>query len=310
MDSPTARYAEVQGELDADIKQGPCGRMGDSRTTDAERITTLEAGSTITVEFRETVGHPGWFRIAFLEDGQDFPAAPTSGSAPTSATAPVLLDGIMDGTPRQTYTAEVTLPNTPCDNCTLQLIQVMTEKSPYTSYYNCADLILTAPDGSGGTSSGGAGGQAAGGMAGASGGGAPAGGTAGMEGAGVGGGGAGAGGSGGGGSGAVAAGGAGSGGTPASGGAGAGGTSSTASGASGTGTSGSPTGGGAAGTAASTGGTGIAPAPPTTSTTPPPEEGGCSIAGRGGNAPSLAFLGLGLLSVLLGRRRSARRMRS
>ncbi|HEY3495603.1 MAG TPA: SCE4755 family polysaccharide monooxygenase-like protein, partial [Polyangiaceae bacterium] len=161
LDYPTPRYPEVQGQADADIKQAPCGNTGDSRTTDESRITTLEAGSTITVEFREAIPHPGWFRIAFDDDGQDdFPTPPTSGSAPTSATYPILVDGIPGGgTRNMAYTAEITLPDTPCDNCTLQLIQVMTDRPNNPSYYTCADIVLTAPSGAGGAGgSGGAGG--------------------------------------------------------------------------------------------------------------------------------------------------------
>ena len=118
MDSPTPRYPEVQGgEADMDIKEGPCGRDNDARTTDETRITTLEAGSTITVEWRETIPHTGWFRIAFDDDGQDdFPASPTSGGPPSasSATYPILKDGIMSGGMRNmAYSTEITLPNTP-----------------------------------------------------------------------------------------------------------------------------------------------------------------------------------------------------
>ncbi|MCA9560948.1 MAG: hypothetical protein KC583_20510, partial [Myxococcales bacterium] len=41
----------------------------------------------------------------------------------------------------------VTLPDVECDNCTLQVIQVMFDKPPQTSpgndlYYQCADLVL------------------------------------------------------------------------------------------------------------------------------------------------------------------------
>jgi hypothetical protein len=41
----------------------------------------------------------------------------------------------------------VTLPDLVCDNCTLQVIQVMYDKPPYTTpgndiYYQCADLVL------------------------------------------------------------------------------------------------------------------------------------------------------------------------
>ena len=320
---PTPRYPDPPpgGDADADIKEGPCGNTGDSRTTDESRITTLEAGSTITVEFRETVPHPGWFRIAFDDDGQDdLPPPPTSSTPPTSAVPPILKDGIMDGTRNMPYTAEITLPNTPCDNCTLQLIQVMTDRNGNPSYYNCADIILTAPTGSGGaggtggTDAGGTGGSTAGESQGGGGsGGAPGGnGGGGTGGSATGGGGAsaGSGTSGSGGSTGGATAGTGGTGTTGSGGvSGASGTTGTAgtapsAGTGGAGGTGSPATGGAAGTTTQ----------PTAGTTAaevnePEDDGGCSVAGSKHKGSGLALLGLGLIAGLSARRRARRRAR-
>ena len=42
------------------------------------------------------------------------------------------------------YSQSITLPTTPCENCTLQLIQVMTTSVPYNSFYfQCADIRIT-----------------------------------------------------------------------------------------------------------------------------------------------------------------------
>jgi hypothetical protein len=310
MDYPLSRYPDPGrgGDVNADLKDGPCGRSNDERTTDESRVTTLEAGATITVEFRETVAHTGWYRIAFLEDGQEFPEPPTSGSAPTSAAAPILLDGIPDGERGMTFTAEVTLPNTPCTNCTLQLIQVMTDRNPYTSYYVCADLILTGGDGAGGT--GGAGGAAGAG----GGGGMPGGGGDGGKGGGagmtpVGGTGSGVSGAGGGGSGSgfvpaagmpgtggarPGAGGMASAGTPGS----AGSQATAGTGTSGTGTTGS---GGSSSSAGSTS-TGTGGAPPASGDTSE-AEGGCSMS-RSPRAPAgLALVALGFVAGFVARRR-------
>jgi hypothetical protein len=60
----------------------------------------------------------------------------------------VLLDLILDkGAGERNYVETVTLPNLTCDNCTLQVIQVMYDKEPYETpgndiYYQCADLVL------------------------------------------------------------------------------------------------------------------------------------------------------------------------
>ena len=57
------------------------------------------------------------------------------------------------------YTQQVTLPTTPCNNCTLQLMQIMTTTEPYNSfYYQCADIVISGdvppPDNGGGESGG------------------------------------------------------------------------------------------------------------------------------------------------------------
>jgi hypothetical protein len=48
------------------------------------------------------------------------------------------------------YSQTITLPNMECSNCTLQVIQLMTDKPPYTTdaasddiYFQCADFVLT-----------------------------------------------------------------------------------------------------------------------------------------------------------------------
>src|SRR5262245_1343910 len=73
-------------------KAGPCGTTtpGDAATN---TVTTFMAGEEITVEWSETVDHPGHFRIALAKDRADLkdpdlkPAAGTcdypAGSVPT-----------------------------------------------------------------------------------------------------------------------------------------------------------------------------------------------------------------------------------
>ncbi len=57
----------------------------------------------------------------------------------------ILLENIPDNDGGE-YEVEVTLPDLECDNCTLQVIQVMLDKPPYGDgndlYYQCADVIL------------------------------------------------------------------------------------------------------------------------------------------------------------------------
>jgi hypothetical protein len=127
--SPAPRTAEQ--------KTGPCGAAGSTRGT---QVTRYQPGETITVEWDETVDHPGHYRIAFDEDGNDSFQNP---STPDDSFPQTLADQITDRTGGGHYTQQITLPNISCTNCTLQLMQVMTTTVPYSSFYfQCADLIL------------------------------------------------------------------------------------------------------------------------------------------------------------------------
>lgn len=134
---PTQRYS--------DQKYGPCGRLND--TGRGATVTTLPPGATITVTWDETINHPGHFRISFDDDGQDGFADP-AGYDDYYTVPSVLADNIADTPSGGPSSFEITLPNIECDNCTLQVVQVMTDKQPYGDgndlYYQCADLILSA----------------------------------------------------------------------------------------------------------------------------------------------------------------------
>jgi hypothetical protein len=156
-------------------KVGPCGVAERSSNP-----TVFRPGETITVKLNETIGHTSHYRIAFNPDGDDF-EDPTSRDDNTGAHPFVLKDNITDETaddafpdnPAITQSVQVTLPNTPCENCTLQLIQVMYDKGGNgfggndgtggkadndDIYYACADIALrgapVGPSADGGTPAG------------------------------------------------------------------------------------------------------------------------------------------------------------
>jgi hypothetical protein len=179
------------GDTDNDIKNLPCGRTGGARGTN---IYTYEAGSTIEVEVSEFVSHPGYFRIAFDDDGDDDFEPPASISSEPPSGRPCMgasdkcgeadyynnetvlpeMDNLgphPDGENNKLWKWQVKLPNKPCDNCTLQIIQVMTEafRAPYDPaiggagaandiYSTCIDLVLTPAPGAAAGGAGGAGG--------------------------------------------------------------------------------------------------------------------------------------------------------
>lgn len=134
-----------------DLKYGPCGvGTPDSRTTNPDLISTYSPGETITVTWTETVDHdPSHYRIAFSEDGDTEFFDPTNYDDIRTG-YPILLDGIADADAggNHQYQVQVTLPNVQCDNCTLQVIQVMHDKPPWGPgggddiYYQCADIVL------------------------------------------------------------------------------------------------------------------------------------------------------------------------
>jgi MYXO-CTERM domain-containing protein len=148
-----------------DQKIGPCGPSTSTRGT---KVSTFRPGETITVEWDETVDHPGHYRIAFDDDGSDVFQDP---KRPDDKFPSTLADQIVDRSGGH-YSQQITLPNITCSNCTLQLVQVMTTAVPYNSfYYQCADLVLAgdtepmpspSPEPSGGCAAGGAPGLGAG----------------------------------------------------------------------------------------------------------------------------------------------------
>jgi MYXO-CTERM domain-containing protein len=115
-------------------------------------VTTFEAGSTIRVVADEYIDHAGRMRVAFDPSGADL----------ADFNDNVLMDvadpserGLSMATPR-VWEFDVQLPDMTCEDCTLQVIQVMQggtenpvmDPAPLSTYYTCADIRLVAPGGS------------------------------------------------------------------------------------------------------------------------------------------------------------------
>jgi MYXO-CTERM domain-containing protein len=114
-------------------------------------VTTLQPGATITVRWDETVDHVGHYRISFLADGDEFRYPQNAQETFPETLVDKIVDRKVDGNNGpgdDSYEQVITLPDVECDNCTLQLIQVMTTAdppwAPSSLYYQCADLVLTA----------------------------------------------------------------------------------------------------------------------------------------------------------------------
>jgi uncharacterized membrane protein YgcG len=176
-----------QDALGSPQKESPCGN--ESGGTATYMITAFQPGQTITLKWTEIIAHDGWFRIALSyknrTDLVDPPYAINAAGNSTDAgiesppVAPVLVDGLFPHTAAsittpKSYSYDLTLPTTPCDKCTLQLIQIMLNhpnNQPYGyTYHHCADISLQAgADGGTTISDGGGNGGGAGGSSGSTG---------------------------------------------------------------------------------------------------------------------------------------------
>ncbi|MCP4449550.1 MAG: lytic polysaccharide monooxygenase [Myxococcales bacterium] len=154
--APTPRYPK---EVAMDNKACPCGVGESSRLCNVEgdrsdpnraaeaRVTTLNTGGTVTVRFDEYIAHSGRYRVAIDFDGadlEDFSANPLIDIADPS--------GNTGG--GSIWQIEVPLPDINCDNCTLQLIQMMdgnttdpvADPMNRSTYFSCADIKLVGAD--------------------------------------------------------------------------------------------------------------------------------------------------------------------
>lgn len=135
-------------------KTAPCGGTG----TPTGAVTHYVPGETITVRWKETIYHPGHFRIALTSDRSalvdpmivvDGAGNSVSAAIADPPTAPVLLDGLFprtatSGSSGRTFEQQVTLPNAECPSCTLQVIQFMSHHATPYVYHHCANVTITA----------------------------------------------------------------------------------------------------------------------------------------------------------------------
>ena len=147
--APAGAHVELRKPYPRDIplKDGPCGAVGSTRGATA---CQYRPGATIRIQFEETVEHPGHYRVSFDDDGQDFLVPTGPNDTATGPGVTIINNNItdrdveLDGVPL--YYQDITLPDVECDNCTLQLIQVMSTAASYTEsnmYYQCNDVVLS-----------------------------------------------------------------------------------------------------------------------------------------------------------------------
>jgi len=156
----------VQNEVGDPQKLAPCGGTSANPGMPSGMIGQYIGGDMMHIKIRETVFHPGHFRLALAVNSRaelpkdpetstrESPRGPLSVSAPIDANPkpPVLADGLFVHTTRPApgtfHEADIRLPNINCEKCTLQVIMWMGEHALNNdgdySYHHCAELKITA----------------------------------------------------------------------------------------------------------------------------------------------------------------------
>jgi hypothetical protein len=152
-----------------DQKMSPCdGTKGDGPTY------TFEPGATITLALTEAIAHPGYFRIAFDNDGDDGFVEPASikpiektRACPVNADdqcgesdfcnvvsstgATVLWDNLNPhvAADAKNMSWNIKLPDIECENCTIQVLQIMEDSDFHGAYCpqgSCANAAASLED--------------------------------------------------------------------------------------------------------------------------------------------------------------------
>ncbi len=153
----------VQNERGDPQKKGPCGGTTADAGTQSGIVTPVRGGQMLHIKIKETVYHPGHYRVAFAKTPGELPADPEIETRQTekgvqsvsakiaAAKAPIIADGLFVHNQRPApdfWETDVRVPNVDCDNCTLQVIQFMAEhglnQDGGFSYHHCAVLKITA----------------------------------------------------------------------------------------------------------------------------------------------------------------------
>lgn len=168
----TPASATQQDEFGTPQKSAPCGLSDTAGVPDESvptgMVTMVRTGATLTISVRETIFHPGHFRVALARDRASLPADPPVAPGSTSPcgsttinpapTLPVLADGQLvhtSGLGNRDVTFDVQLPaGMTCNNCVLQVTQFMSNHALNNPggcfYHHCATITIAddapAPD--------------------------------------------------------------------------------------------------------------------------------------------------------------------
>ena len=148
-------------------KAGPCGGTNGDPGKPSGAVTKVQGGDKLHVRLRETIFHPGFYRIALAVNSlEELPKDPVpvtveSPNGPRSVSGaiqypfipPVLADGLWQHISRADadFETDVEIPNINCSKCTMQIIEFMANhgvnKPGDFTYHHCAVLqVRSNPD--------------------------------------------------------------------------------------------------------------------------------------------------------------------
>jgi hypothetical protein len=141
----------ASGSGNAYLDRPPCGQRDQGRMPD--KVSVFRPGETISVSWDAYVRHPSYFRLSFDPDGDDSFSERTSAPVDPARDDPerlpagegeLLLGYVLDRAGQLSQLEHsVTLPNEPCEPCTLQLTQfIYNVPIEDATYYQCADVVL------------------------------------------------------------------------------------------------------------------------------------------------------------------------
>jgi hypothetical protein len=107
---------------------------GDPNLIRGSNVTTLVAGQTLKLQWTEYIYHRGHYRIALSPSGQ------VGAEFDDPKNVWLMMDNSDDTAMPKEFEASITVPNTPCSNCTLQFTQFMSDTG--TNYYSCSDIVI------------------------------------------------------------------------------------------------------------------------------------------------------------------------
>jgi hypothetical protein len=156
-----------ESQLGDPQKKAPCGGTSADPGKPTGAVTNVQGGAKLHIKLRETIFHPGFYRVALAVNSRDeLPPDPEVTTTPTAngprsvsaaihypPAPPILADGLFPHTSKfdKELETDIDIPNINCSQCILQIVEFMAahglNKDGDYSYHHCAVLQIHAnPD--------------------------------------------------------------------------------------------------------------------------------------------------------------------